>query len=109
VKSGYRGELAMSDTRIHSAFDIYDLVHRIAANCEDPIDHDLRTRLDAALQLGSSGLEINGAIRLLLVENHDRVVELLGDGSQNEIDEVIRFFDRAYGRSVFSGEGRVDA
>ena len=59
---------------------------------------DVASELDDALHLGSSGLEILGAIRKTLVENHGEVETILGLGGWKKAAKVIAFVDKAFGR-----------
>jgi hypothetical protein len=60
--------------------------------------HTIASELREALQLGSSGLEILGAIRLALIVNRTGIERLLGPAGIEEADQVIAFVDRAFGR-----------
>ena len=78
--------------------DVYHFVERLMSECRKGNELGLLGQLDDALHLGSSGLEILGAIRKVLVENRGVVVRLLGSTGGAAADKVIAFVDKAYGR-----------
>jgi hypothetical protein len=88
----------MSETPIKSTDDVYRFVDRLRQECLKGRAEGLSDELDAALHLGSSGLEILGAVRQVLVRNGDTIQRLLGPTGQTESKEIIAFVDRAFGR-----------
>ena len=67
--------------------DVYRFVQRLKAESERQGEVSLASRLDDALNLGSSGLEILGAIE-----------RLLGPDGDVEARQIVSFVDRAFGR-----------
>jgi hypothetical protein len=51
--------------------------------------------LDDAVHLGSSGLEILGAIRKTLIENHSQVETVVGSDGCQKAAQVIAFVGKA--------------
>jgi hypothetical protein len=88
----------MTDFTITTTNDIYAFVAQLKTEAEKRGDTDFASELDDALHLGSSGLEILGAIRKTLVENHGEVESLLGSDGWKKAANVIAFVDRAFGR-----------
>ena len=81
-----------------TANDVNAFVAQLKTEAEKHGKTDFTSELDDALHLGSSGLEILGAIQKTLVENQGEVESLLGsDGCQRATD-VIAFVDKAFGR-----------
>ena len=83
---------------ITTANDVYAFVTQLKIQAEKHGDADLASKLDDALHLGSSGLEILGAIRKTLIENHSEVESLLGSDGYETAAEVIAFVNKAFGR-----------
>ena len=83
---------------ITTANDVYAFVTQLKTQAETHGDADLAGKLDDALHLGSSGLEILGAIRETLVENHSQVETLVGSDGWQKAVQVIAFVDKAFGR-----------
>lgn len=88
----------MSTSRITTADDVYRFVERLKAQSEKHDARALAMELDDAQHLGSSGLEVLGAIRQTLVANGPVIERLLGPLGSEEAKEVIAFVDRALGR-----------
>jgi hypothetical protein len=88
----------MTDFTITTTNDIYAFVAQLKTEAEKRGDTDFASELDDALHLGSSGLEILGAIRKTLVENHGEVESLLGSDGWKKAANVIAFVDKAFGR-----------
>ena len=78
-----------------SVMEVYDLTERAIRLCRDQGKLELASRLDGALGLGSSPLEILGAIRAIFVENGDTLGPMLG---QTTVRDVVAYIDKAYGR-----------
>jgi hypothetical protein len=78
--------------------DVYRFVERLMPECRKGDEPVLLGQLDDALHLGSSGLEILGAIRKALIENREVIARLIGGTGVAEADGVIAFVDKAYGR-----------
>ena len=88
----------MNANRINSAADVYQIVERLKAESSKLGLDDLTTELDNALRLGSSGLEILGAIRNIFIQKRAMVEKLLGDSGKDQAGQVITFVDKAFGR-----------
>ena len=83
---------------ITTANDVYAFVAELKTQAENHGDADLVIKLDDAVHLGSSGLEILGAIRKTLIENHSQVETLVGSDGWRKAAQVIAFVDKAFGR-----------
>ena len=83
---------------IMTANDVYAFVAQVRTEAEKRGDADFARKLDEALHLGSSGLEIMGAIRKILIENHAKLESLGGSEARNKTAQVIAFVDKAFGR-----------
>jgi len=81
-----------------NANDVYAFVLRLKAAAERDTNIELAEQLDNALHLGSSALEILGRIRVIVTSNREAITILLGPSSQREVEEIIVFVDKAYGR-----------
>ncbi len=88
----------MTDFTITSTNDVYAFVAQLKTEAEKRGDTDFASELDDALHLGSSGLEILGAIRETLIENHGEVESLLGSDGWQKAANVITFVDKTFGR-----------
>jgi hypothetical protein len=83
---------------ITTANEVYAFIADLKTECGKHGVNDLANKLDDALCLGSSGLEILGAIRITLAENRAKVESLLGSEGLRKAEQVIAFVDRTYGR-----------
>jgi hypothetical protein len=83
---------------ITTANEVYAFVVQLKTQAENHGDADLASKLDDALHLGSSGLEILGAIRKTLIENNSKVESLVGPAGWQKAAQVIAFVDKAFGR-----------
>lgn len=88
----------MNAPHINNTDDVYRFVERLMSECRNGDEPVLFGQLDDALHLGSSGLEIVGAIRKALIEHREVIAKLLGSTGIAEADGVIAFVDNAYGR-----------
>jgi hypothetical protein len=88
----------MTTLQITTPNDVYQLVERLKTACQQNGAAELFNRLDDAMNLGSSALEILGAIRQTFIGNRSEVERLLGRNGKEEVDGVIAFVDKAYGR-----------
>ncbi len=88
----------MTDFTITTINDVYAFVAQLKTEAEKRGDIDFASELDDALHLGSSGLEILGAIRKTLIENHGEVESLLGPDGWQKAAHVIAFVDKTFGR-----------
>jgi len=74
--------------------EIYVCIDSAIAKCKDCGDHDLAERLDDALHLGSSGLEILGAIGHILKRERIKANNLIGE---KKVQGIIEFIESSYG------------
>jgi hypothetical protein len=88
----------MSESKIETAADVYRFVERLSSECQTNGAIDLLHQLDDALHLGSSGLEILGAIRHILINNRVAIEQLLGADGKDKAQQIVGFVDREYGR-----------
>ena len=79
---------------ITTANQVYDLISRIIRETRAAGRDDIANELDAAMRLGSSGLEILGAIRKVLLAEKQVVPRF---AAESEIDEIVHFVNRAFG------------
>ncbi len=79
---------------ITTANQVYDLISRVIREARAAGRDDIARKLDDAMRLGSSGLEILGAIRNVLLAEK-QVVERFA--TESEIDEVVHFVNRTFG------------
>ena len=92
------GYVDTTDSQIKTADDVYRFVERLKAESERVGRPELVVQLDDAMHLGSSGLEILGAIRQVLLNNRNAIEALLGAVAKTEAEQVINFVDKAFGR-----------
>jgi hypothetical protein len=88
----------MTTTKINTAGDVYQFVEHLKAASQKNGATELYRRLDNAMRLGSSGLEVMGAIRETVSANRDEIERLLGPDGTQHVDQVVAFVDRAFGR-----------
>ncbi len=74
--------------------EIYEFVELAKNRCRQNGDLEIANQLDDAMQLGSSGLEILGAIKAVLVSQAITLEKLVDRAS---IQEVVKYVDQAYG------------
>jgi hypothetical protein len=84
---------------MNNANDVYEFVEELKLACQSAGQTELLEKLKSALCLGSSGLEILGAIREIFVRNRATIQNLLNREKWPQIDEIISFIDNAYGRT----------
>jgi hypothetical protein len=78
-----------------SVMEVYDLTEQAISLCRSQGKPELAAQLERALGLGSSPLEILGAIRAAFVQNSQTLEGMLG---QSAVADVVAFVDKAYGR-----------
>jgi len=88
----------MSASQIKTADDVYRFVERLKSECQKNGATALLAQLDDALHLGSSGLEILGAVRQTIIGNRAFIERLLGAAGKDEANQVVVFVDKAFGR-----------
>jgi hypothetical protein len=88
----------MNTQKINTSADIYQLVKQLQVESGKNGLPDLAAQLADALSLGSSGLEILGAIRKTFIENRSTIERMLGPTGKDQIDMAITFVDKAFGR-----------
>lgn len=88
----------MSEKRINNAQDVYQFVEDLRNEASRRGMNELSTELANALRLGSSALEILGAVRQVMVDNREHVTRLLGPDGRSRADQVIAFVDKSFGR-----------
>ena len=75
---------------------IYRIVDDVIERCRSDGSTALADDLSQSKQLGSSALEILGAIRSCFIKNREQVAHAVGDP---KVADVIEFIDRAFGRT----------
>jgi anti-anti-sigma regulatory factor len=88
----------MNGSCIQTANDVYQFVEELERACKENPAPELLLKIENAMNLGSSALEILGAIRETVVNNRPEVERLLGSERSKSVDGVIAFVDRAFGR-----------
>lgn len=88
----------MNASQIKTADDVYRFVEHLKSECQKNGATELFAQLDDALHLGSSGLEILGAVRHTILNNRASIERLLGAGGKDEANQVLIFVDKAFGR-----------
>jgi len=88
----------MTAPTITTTDHVYAFIAQLKTDAEERGDSSFAAELADVLCLGSSGLEILGAIRKVLLENRGKVESLLGSEGLNEAAQVIAFVDKAFGR-----------
>jgi hypothetical protein len=88
----------MSALQINTAEDVYQFGERLKSECQKAGAMELFGQLDEALHLGSSGLEILGAIRQTIMDDRAAIERLLGPAGTGEAKQVVAFVDMAFGR-----------
>jgi hypothetical protein len=83
---------------IRSTEAVYQLVEQLKAACKKTSSPELLKQIESAVGVGGSALEILGAVRQTMIANRNEVERLLGPGGRRQIDEVIAFVDKAFGR-----------
>lgn len=84
--------------KISSVGDVYRFTSSLVEFCSANQAQALADALLDAQQLGSSGLEILGAIRKVLVDNSSLLRETLPPEYVEQMRDVIAFVDACYGR-----------
>jgi hypothetical protein len=75
--------------KIDSAGDVYQFVEQVKVASQQRGEIGLYEQLNRAMHLGSSGLEILGAVRQTVSENRGEIERLLGpDGGHTEVFEA---------------------
>ena len=88
----------MSASHIETAEDVYRFVEHLKSECQKNGATELFGQLDDALHLGSSGLEILGAVQQTIIRNRASIERLLGATGKDEATQVVAFVDKAFGR-----------
>jgi hypothetical protein len=88
----------MTTATITTTDDVYRFIEQLKAEAERHEDTALVDGLDDALHLGSSGLEILGAIQKTLSDNLSKVEKLLGSDGLTRAKLIVVFVDKAFGR-----------
>ena len=88
----------MNKYQINTTDDVYQFVKRLKDQCSTNSKNELFAQLDDAMRVGSSGLEIMGALQQVIVSNIALIQELLGPEGENEARLIIKFIDKAFGR-----------
>ena len=81
-----------------SSDNVFRFIEHLMFESKKRNEMELFKKLDDALNLGSSALEILGAIRAILVENRSTISKLFDSKNIEEADSVIAFVDTVYGR-----------
>jgi hypothetical protein len=88
----------MSAFEIQTVDDVYQFVERLKTECQKNEATQLLAQLDDALHLGSSSLEVLGAVRQTIISNRASIERLLGAAGKNDANQVVAFVDQAFGR-----------
>jgi hypothetical protein len=79
---------------IKTTKEVYECVQVVTRKCREHGYNDIVQRLDNAMHLGSSGLEILGAIKWVFVSEMAR---LEGAVDKDKLNDVIQYVNRAFG------------
>jgi len=74
--------------------EIYEYVDMMAKKCRDYGFKDIAQQLDNAMYLGSSGLEILGAIKNIIIMNTIKLNEI---ADREKMEEIVAYVNSAYG------------
>ncbi|MBI5866416.1 MAG: hypothetical protein HZB38_18250 [Planctomycetes bacterium] len=74
--------------------EIYEFTELAMQKCREQGYDDVAQQLDEAMHLGSSGLEIIGAIRAALI-SHAATLESVVD--KTKMQEIVKYVNRAFG------------
>lgn len=85
-------------SQIETVDDVYRFVDRLKLACREYGDMAMLRQLDNAMRLSSSALEILGAVRQTLIVSRGKVDLLLGSGAEEDVDRIVAFVDRTFGR-----------
>jgi hypothetical protein len=88
----------VSAHQINNLGDVYQFVEILKTEASQRGLTNLATQLENALKLGSSGLEILGAIRQIIIENREIIRQLLGPDGRSRGEQIIDFVDRSFRR-----------
>lgn len=75
---------------------VYGFVNLVIQRSRSHGDDEVARKLDDAMHLGSSGLEVLGAIRSVILEERVTINNLVGE---SDTEDVIRFVDKAFGQT----------
>jgi len=79
---------------IATAQEVYDFVDMAMQQCRLRGLNDIEKQLDDALHLGSSGMEILGAIKAVFIAQGKQLEKVL---DREKIDEIVVFVNKAFG------------
>jgi len=88
----------MTTERITTVADVFQFVERLKTASQQDGAVELNRHLDHATRLGSSSLEVLGAIRQAVVGNLSDVERLLGSDGRLCADQVVAFVNKAFGQ-----------
>lgn len=88
----------MNSFQIVTVHDVYRFVEHLKSECQKNGMLELYGQLDDDLHLGSSGLEVLGALRQTLINNSLTIEQLLGPAGNEWTDQIIAFVDKTFGR-----------
>lgn len=80
---------------INDVGEVYSLVSRLCEACRANGLGDVARKFDDALNVGSSGLEILGNVRTVMIEHQMTLIRFV---QRSELDEATSFVDKAFGR-----------
>jgi hypothetical protein len=79
---------------ISTTTELYEIAEHAISECRKHGYDGVAQKLDDAMHLGSSGLEILGAIRAVCTSNEGTLVKVIG---QDQVDEIVHYVNKAYG------------
>lgn len=88
----------MTTPTINKVEDVFRFADHLKSECERSGETGLAEQIDDAMHLGSSTLEILGALRQIILGNAASIHQLLGEAGNAEADQVVEFVNKAYGR-----------
>lgn len=82
---------------ISNVDEFYAFISVVIRECQASGANDIANQLEQAKDLGSSGLEIIGAMRRTLREHQAALAQFLPRATAERVPEAIAFVDRCYG------------
>jgi hypothetical protein len=81
-------------TVIATPSEVYEFTELAIRRCREQGYDDVAQQLDAAMHLGSSGLEILGAIKTTFIAHAEPLETVVDKG---KMQEILRYVDKAFG------------
>ena len=79
---------------ITTTTEIYEITERALGKCRNNGYEGVAQQLDDAMHLGSSGLEILGAIKAVFLSHRETLEKVVG---REQTQDVVAYVNKAYG------------